>query len=254
MSYLKTKLSAIDLPAITMQEITTNPLEHYNSGMLEILGPLILATMLLICTSMVLLPIVEEKQDGIKEILDIATSHSYLNHVALFLLGFFVCGLIVVIVLIQGVFIYDVFNCASTPLAIILILLFIFCMLSLTFFVSSFFDTVTFAPLVGSLFYLVPYVLLTIKSDIGPKLKFLSPMILFSDGMSIINEMLGKSICFNSDLINSHDSPVEHYSMLDIYMSLLFTGIVYLFLYFYLSNVFPGRRGTPKPFYFLFTV
>lgn len=38
--------------------------------------------------------------------------------------------------------------------------------------------------------------------------------------------------------------------MLELYGLLLAQTIVYITLFFYLSHVFPGKCGTPKPFYF----
>lgn len=40
------------------------------------------------------------------------------------------------------------------------------------------------------------------------------------------------------------------FSMLELYGFLLAHTFGYILLYFYLSHVFPGRCGTPKPFYF----
>lgn len=42
----------------------------------------------------------------------------------------------------------------------------------------------------------------------------------------------------------------DGYSMLELYGFLLAHTFSYTLLYFYLSHVFPGRCGTPKPFYF----
>lgn len=39
-------------------------------------------------------------------------------------------------------------------------------------------------------------------------------------------------------------------SMLELYGILFGQTVGYILLYFYLSHVFPGRCGTPKPFYF----
>lgn len=39
-------------------------------------------------------------------------------------------------------------------------------------------------------------------------------------------------------------------SMLELYGILFGQTVAYILLYFYLSHVFPGRCGTPKPFYF----
>lgn len=46
----------------------------------------------------------------------------------------------------------------------------------------------------------------------------------------------------------------QGYSILDLYILLLIDSVAYILLYFYLSHVFPGRCGTPKPFYFIFLV
>lgn len=41
------------------------------------------------------------------------------------------------------------------------------------------------------------------------------------------------------------------FSMLELYGFLLAQTFGYILLYFYLSHVFPGQCGTPKPFYFI---
>lgn len=46
--------------------------------------------------------------------------------------------------------------------------------------------------------------------------------------------------------------PEGGYSMLCIYLILLLHTIVYMIVYYYFVQVFPGPFGTPRPFYFPF--
>lgn len=46
--------------------------------------------------------------------------------------------------------------------------------------------------------------------------------------------------------------PESGYSMLFIYLVLLLHTVVYLIVYYYFVQVFPGPFGTPRPFYFPF--
>lgn len=46
--------------------------------------------------------------------------------------------------------------------------------------------------------------------------------------------------------------PENGYSMLCIYLLLLLHTFVYLIVYYYFVQVFPGPFGTPRPFYFPF--
>lgn len=56
-----------------------------------------------------------------------------------------------------------------------------------------------------------------------------------------------KGLVFSfDDLLNRSNG----FSMLELYGFLLAHTLGYTLLYFYLSHVFPGKCGTPKPFYF----
>lgn len=46
--------------------------------------------------------------------------------------------------------------------------------------------------------------------------------------------------------------PEVGFSMIFIYLMLLLHTVVYLIIYYYLVQVFPGPFGTPRPFYFPF--
>lgn len=62
-----------------------------------------------------------------------------------------------------------------------------------------------------------------------------------------INSYIESGLTFTMDYLLNRSTGI---SMLELYGILLAQTIGYIILYFYLSHVFPGRCGTPKPFYF----
>lgn len=70
-------------------------------------------------------------------------------------------------------------------------------------------------------------------------------------GLDIIDTFGMKGLVFSYEHLS--DASLG-FSMLEIYLLLLIDSAAYITLYFYLSHVFPGRCGTPKPFYFVFMV
>lgn len=62
----------------------------------------------------------------------------------------------------------------------------------------------------------------------------------------------GEQIGVNWDNINKPVTVDENFSLSNAFGMLVFDCILFSFLTFYISNVFPGEYGIPKPFYFLF--
>lgn len=250
-NYLKLRTNRT-LPTFSMQH---NPMKFVKRPAdidLASLSWINLFAFILVFSTIILYPLVEEKQDGIKEILNIATTYSYINQVAIFFLSFGICVIITLTILVQCI-VYNVFDCTNIVFPFILTILFICCMISFTFFVSTFFDSVTYSLIVGCLFFIAPiYFFEYSKNPVMLAIRILSPCTMYLDGMSIFEKFISTQRCFELKHLFMTEHPVNGYSLFDMYIALILTSFLYLFLYYYLSNVFPGRCGTPRPFYFMF--
>lgn len=85
--------------------------------------------------------------------------------------------------------------------------------------------------------------------------KFVDPFSCFSEGFKILLRFrdTGRFFNFSDWFFNGY--PVNgEFNMFTICMAFVFMIFFYMLLYVYLSNVFPGRYGTPQPFYFIFMV
>lgn len=254
MSYLRTTVTdSIKWPTFAIGQV---PIKYakLNPQTVPIFAFLSLCTIVFMSITMVLLQIVEEKQDGIKEMIESVTECSYLNHCSLYIIGLLVNLFIMTVLMVQAFGIYDMFGCAQIIYPIVLVVLFIICTLSFTFFVSIFFDTISYAASVGALFYMLPYVLLDIDEDISYWFGFLSPLLLYDEGMVIFINFTKYRQCFAGVDIFHDEHPAVNHSIFKIYILLLVMSIVYMLLYYYFSNVLPGRLGVPKPYNFIFSV
>lgn len=73
---------------------------------------------------------------------------------------------------------------------------------------------------------------------------------LFADGISLLDKLREEGVSNQYDQL-IYAFPGES-SLISIYLFLAMDTIIYLMLYYYLIEVFPGNYGTPKPFLFPF--
>lgn len=137
----------------------------------------------------VLIPMVDEKESGVRSLLKIATRLFYLNEVARLLVNF--CFFLIFISIIFGIVqSFDLWGSVTFIFPYVLTILFILALISHTIALSLFFKRVEYCKVAGILFYLVPFCILhTIGDDwFVKKLRFISPLNLFINGMEIIRE------------------------------------------------------------------
>lgn len=106
-------------------------------------------------------------------------------------------------------------------------------------------------------------------------IKLIDPFSCFSEGFKILQRFRDTGelkasfncfcinfliFCFKGRFFRFEDwfykgYPVDdQFNMFTICMAFVFMTFFYMLLYVYLSNVFPGKYGTPQPFYFIFMV
>lgn len=79
------------------------------------------------------------------------------------------------------------------------------------------------------------------------------PLNAFLLGTEILSKFKAADHCFTISSITHKGYPgIDEYSLGEILLAFLAEGIVFLFLHFYISNVCPGKHGTPRSIFFLF--
>lgn len=206
--------------------------------------------------SMVLVPMVEEKESGIKEFLRIASSYCYLNNFV-----FFTFNVIVGSIIFGGSMLianaYGFLQHIQIVWLVLLLLLYIMSAIVYAYLMSVLFDSVFYAKTTGILCFLPPFLILMHHSQ---RFKWLVPLFstnLLVNGAQVFDTFGQKGLVFTG--ANLFDTPtIENdgklYSMFETYMYLLMCIGIYTTLYYYFSHVFPGKNGTPWPFYFPFQV
>lgn len=137
----------------------------------------------------VLIPMVDEKESGVRSLLRIATRLFYLNEVARLLINF-VFFLIFITIIFGVVQIYSLWGAVGPVLPYALTICFILALISHTIALSLVFKRVEYCKIAGILFYSIPYLVLEFLDDdwLLKKLHYASPLNLFINGMTVIKE------------------------------------------------------------------
>uniref|UniRef100_A0A8D8AHC9 ATP-binding cassette sub-family A member 3 n=1 Tax=Culex pipiens TaxID=7175 RepID=A0A8D8AHC9_CULPI len=205
------------------------------------------------CTYLLLVPLVEEKASGMKEYLKIATPYSYWNEVAVFGINLLHLGLIsMACVVISCVASVWELTAAQMVSASLLFLLFITCMIAYTFFISALLESVTIATIVAPICYLAPLILVIVQVRFEALLSIF-PMAGFSVGIAILDNFQNSWHSFRAAHAFLTGYPGnERINLFGVLTLQLFGTLLWSLLWFYISNVWPGRYGTPKGYLFLF--
>lgn len=137
----------------------------------------------------VLIPMVDEKESGVRSLLKIATRLFYLNEVARLLVNFcfFLAFVTIVFAIVQS---YSLWGSVTFFFPYVLTILFILALISHTIALSLFFKRVEYCKIAGILFYTIPYCVLQFIGDdwLVKNLQYISPLNIFINGMAIVQE------------------------------------------------------------------
>lgn len=196
--------------------------------------------------NMILVPMVEEKGCGVKEFLRIASAMSYLNNVT-----FFFTNLSIGIIIFGTTFIvaycYQLLIHVTCFWFILLLFLYLTSAIAFTFMLSVAFDSVYYAKVGGFLCYMAPFLIVLFNEKMMDIVLPVFNSAALLKALDVIDTFGAKGLVFSFEHLMDRSHGL---SMLELYGLLLADTLVYILLYFYLSHVFPGRCGTPKPFYF----
>lgn len=199
--------------------------------------------------NMVLVPIVEEKELGIREFLRIASTYYELNLFTFYLLHVTIGALIFGGIVAAGCF-FHLCGHFAVSVALVLVVLFVAALVQFTFLVSVLFNTIFYAKNGGFLLLLAPYALQFYK-PVAFLLPFLSPGQLWQDAWTLIDESGARGVRFGwAQLFEVHSTSEVSFSMFELWELLLLQTLLFALAYTYLVQVFPGTYGTPRPFYF----
>ncbi|XP_073824278.1 engulfment ABC Transporter in the ovary [Musca autumnalis] len=193
-------------------------------------------------------PLVEEKQDGLKEFLVIATPLSYLNGISFYVVRLIVYTIYSVAVLIVAGN-YNALGIIPAFFVFILVVLFMLSLMSYTYLISVFFNTVFYAKNVGYILFYLPMTLLFVTNSIGKADTYLFSTNAFIDAWSSFQIMGNKYEKFEVTHLYQQITP-SSFSICQIYIILIMQTAVYSLLYLYLVNIFPGPGGIKKSYLF----
>lgn len=205
---------------------------------------------MLTLVNMVLVPMVEEKETGIREFLRIATTYYQLNLFTLYVVNV-AFGVVIFVSIVAFASLYGMTTHFTILCAFCLILLYVASSVAYAFFVSVLFNTVFFAKNAGFLLLVVPW-----AAQYYQPVKFLMPIVsstLFTDGWDMFDDYGARAKVFGISNIFEHSARNTSFSMFEIWMVMLGDTLIYVLLYTYLVQVFPGAYGIAQPYYYPIT-
>ncbi|XP_059620993.1 ATP-binding cassette sub-family A member 2 [Phlebotomus argentipes] len=219
-------------PALARTQISNTPV--------AVFGILFAILLCMTATYTTLIPLVEEKECGVNALLRIVTKYFYFNDITRFLTNVLLCTIFVAIIFVMTVW-CNLWETVQFQYPLFLLMLFLVALISYSFFISIFFQTVEYAKIGGFLFYCVPFCVIYFYADnvVINKLEYIFCGSLFLKGMIIFQNYVATGHVFNANsLVRSAylEAEQDRFSMGDIYGLLLLNTLVYLGLYFTLEN------------------
>ncbi|XP_017859906.1 PREDICTED: ATP-binding cassette sub-family A member 3 [Drosophila arizonae] len=206
----------------------------------------ILFKMLLLSTFLV--PLVEEKQNGINEFLNLVTPMSFLNGLSFFILRILLYGCFLVINLTIA-WQYGALGSIHFIYIFTLYLLYIIASMSYSYLISVCFFSVFYAKIGGLILLIIPYVFSIVRGWITNLAFKLFSTNAFLEGLDVLQTFCNKRRNFElSDLTRVIKDDFS--SILTVYVTLICQIMFYALLYNYLVCVFPGPGGLKRPFLF----
>uniref|UniRef100_W8BPU7 ATP-binding cassette sub-family A member 3 n=1 Tax=Ceratitis capitata TaxID=7213 RepID=W8BPU7_CERCA len=230
------------MPTIAQETIDSQRIIWFGSLYSVLFNVLLLSTFLV--------PLVEEKQNGIKEFLAIATPMNFLNGVSFFVIRLCMYTALTVVVLIAGWF-YQAFSAiVPVPYIITLFALYILSAMSYTYLISVFFHSVFHAKVGGLLMLVTPYILYFSKGGVSTFANIFNTKT-FMEGIKNFQIFTNKYREVGPSVLNVHITE-STFTVLSVYSILIMQCLIYAFLYNYLAFVFPGPGSLQRPFFLPF--
>ncbi|KAH8404862.1 hypothetical protein KR222_007399, partial [Zaprionus bogoriensis] len=238
-------------------EILLNSIPNLEVGTSDSYRLIFFGTLLSILFSVLLLstfvvPFVEEKQNGLKEYLNLVTPMSFFNGLTFFLIRFVCYASFLVLTLIVA-WKYGALGLIEFPYILALYMLYIIANMSYVYLISVCFHTVFYAKVGGLVLLIIPYMFSFVRNWMTHLAFYLFCTNSFLEGLDVLQTFSNKQRHFaGSDLFSviKYDSS----RLFSVYIVLLFQTILYAALYNYLVCVFPGPGGLKRPLFFILNV
>ncbi|GFT33344.1 phospholipid-transporting ATPase ABCA1 [Nephila pilipes] len=221
--------------------------------------PLFMVLSWVYSSSMIIKSIVYEKEHRLKEVMKVMGLNNGVLWLAWFIksiLSMTASCFLLMIVLVYG----NVMENSDPGVIFVFLLCYCVSTIMLSFLFSTLFSRANLAAAAGGmLFFLIyiPYPFLVMWED---RMSFfkktaasLSSNVAFGFGCSYISHYEEEGVGAQWSNIATSPIPGDDYSMLQVMFMMLFDGVVYGILTWYIEAVFPGQYGVPKPWYFFFT-
>lgn len=193
-------------------------------------------------------PFVEEKQNGLKEFLNLVTPMSFLNGLTFFLIRF-VCYTLLMIFVLVVAYLYKALGSICFAYVAVLFLLYILSTMSYAYLISICFHSVFYAKIGGLAMLIIPYAFSFVRSWATSLAFVCFSTNTFLEGLDIFQTFSNKHREFGAvdvfRVIKSNSS-----TMFSVYVVLVFQSFLYAMLYNYLGCVFPGPGGLKRPMFF----
>ncbi|XP_017037324.1 phospholipid-transporting ATPase ABCA3 [Drosophila kikkawai] len=193
-------------------------------------------------------PFVEEKQNGLKEFLNLVTPMSFLNGLTFFLIRLVCYAALLLFVLILA-YCYEALGLIRFAYVAVLFLLYILATMSYAYLISVCFHSVFYAKIGGLVMLIIPYVFTFVRTWATALAFYFFSTNAFLEGLDVFQTFSNKHRTFGgADLFR--EVKYDSSRMFSIYIVLLFQSLLYALVYNYLGCVFPGPGGLKRPFLF----
>ncbi|XP_017068116.1 phospholipid-transporting ATPase ABCA3 isoform X2 [Drosophila eugracilis] len=193
-------------------------------------------------------PFVEEKQNGLKEFLNLVTPMSFLNGLTFFLIRF-VCYTVLIIIVLVVAYLYKALGVIYFFYVAVLFLLYILSTMSYAYLISVCFHSVFYAKIGGLALLIIPYVFSFVRSWATSLAFVFFSTNTFLEGLDIFQTFCNKHREFGAGEL-FREIKYESSKMFLVYVLLVFQTFFYALLYNYLGCVFPGPGGLKRPIFF----
>eukprot|EP00055_Hartaetosiga_balthica_P016967 m.110165 g.110165 ORF g.110165 m.110165 type:complete len:1869 (+) comp9218_c2_seq1:80-5686(+) len=228
-------------------------------SVIRIFLPLVMVICFISPVASIVYSIVYEKEKRLKESMKMMGLTEFMHWLGWFIKCFsYLLFTVIIMTIAFGV--GELTPKSDTGVIFILLLLNMIASIAYGFLISTFFSKASLAAFVGGLLFYVGYVPYSFEQhdldslSAGSKagLCLFSPSCL-GIGADVLSAYEGRGEGLQFSNLASDPSAFNTFSMADVFGMLIFDIFLYIFLTWYISNVFPGQYGVAQPFYFFLT-